>query len=242
MYTCELARTDHFRQSAAKSLATQQEKNTSARSIVYIMQFWKRKIGPSDRSSRRRLAAPGERALNSTSKRRPSVLINETISSDTHATVNLAQGRNAFGGRVTECPVEVNEERYGLFCVHDQPRDKANIVDIVAVHGLNGHFEKTWEAKTLSGQKVNWVKDFLPQQMPYARIMSFGYNSTVLFSKTAADIGTYAEQLLEDLISYRGLLMRRPIIFICHSLGGIVVKKVCVTSVVILYRNISDDA
>lgn len=206
------------------------------------MQFWKRKGGPSNRSSRRRPAAPGDRASNSTSKGRPSILINETESSDIHVTVNLTEGRNAFGGRVTECPVEVNEERYGLFCVHDQPRDKANTVDIVAVHGLNGHFEKTWEAESLSGQKVNWVKDFLPQQMPYARIMSFGYDSTVLFSKTAADIGTYAEQLLEDLISYRGLFMRRPIIFICHSLGGIIVKKVCATPVVILHRNISDDA
>lgn len=152
---------------------------------------------------------------------------NETESSNTRVTGNLPEGRNAFGGRVTEYPVEGNEEKYGLFCVHNQPRDKANTIDIVAVHGLNGHFEKTWETKASSGKTVNWLKDFLPKQMPHARIMSFGYNSTVLFSKSAADIGTYAEQLLEDLISYRGLFMSRPIIFICHSLGGIVVKKVC---------------
>lgn len=72
-----------------------------------------------------------------------------------------------------------------------------------------------------------WLRDFLPQQIPHARIMSFGYDSGVLFSKSTSNIGTFAEQLLELLLSMRvNVSATRPIIFICHSLGGIVVKKV----------------
>ncbi|KAK8016653.1 hypothetical protein PG993_014842 [Apiospora rasikravindrae] len=46
-------------------------------------------------------------------------------------------------------------------------------IDIVAVHGLNGHREKTWEAD--SG--VLWLRDFLPEDFDDARIMTFGYNA-----------------------------------------------------------------
>jgi hypothetical protein len=118
------------------------------------------------------------------------------------------------------------ESPYRLFILHDQANDRSNAMDIIAVHGLNGHYEKTWQETGPNGQSVNWLRDFLPSQIPYARIMSYGYNSTVLFSKSEADFGTFAEQLLEDILSWRTRGMVRPIIFICHSLGGIVFKKV----------------
>lgn len=35
-------------------------------------------------------------------------------------------------------------------------------VDIVAVHGLGGHFEETW---TDSDSKQLWLRDFLPSQL-----------------------------------------------------------------------------
>ncbi|KAI3391627.1 hypothetical protein diail_7028 [Diaporthe ilicicola] len=56
--------------------------------------------------------------------------------------------------------------------------------------------------------------------------MSFGYDSVLLFGRSTSDVGTFAEQLLESLLSRRmNIAESRPIIFICHSLGGIVVKK-----------------
>jgi hypothetical protein len=123
--------------------------------------------------------------------------------------------------------LEVKENRLGLFVFKDQDDNDPDVVDIVAIHGLNGHWEKTWQTTTRRGDQVVWLRDFLPQQIPHARIMSFGYDSVLQFSKSVAHIGTFAEQLLEDLVSRRmGLAARRPIIFVCHSLGGIVVKKV----------------
>ena len=72
-----------------------------------------------------------------------------------------------------------------------------------------------------------WLRDFLPSQLPSARIMSFGYNSDTFLSKAVADIEDVASMLLNGLGLSRNLPeeKKRPIVFISHSLGGIVVKK-----------------
>jgi hypothetical protein len=132
----------------------------------------------------------------------------------------------------------LDTERLGLFVLANQDENDPEAIDIVAIHGLNGHWENTWRTTTQNGGGVNWLREFLPQQVPRARVMSFGYDSVLQFSKSVADIGTFAEQLLEDLISRRaGPATRRPIIFICHSLGGIVVKKVSETSCYVLFSD-----
>jgi hypothetical protein len=73
-----------------------------------------------------------------------------------------------------------------------------------------------------------WLRDFLPSQLPSARIMSFGYNSDTALSNSVTDIDGVANTLLFRLRGLRPLEVekKRPIVFISHSLGGIVVKKV----------------
>ena len=58
--------------------------------------------------------------------------------------------------------------------------------------------------------------------------MSFGYNSETVFTQSVEDITDTATSLLERLnIKRQDAAERtRPIIFISHSLGGIIVKKV----------------
>lgn len=120
-----------------------------------------------------------------------------------------------------------DRDKYGLFVLRDKPSNQTGIVDVVAIHGLNGHYSRTWTSKNGSESR-NWLKEFLPEQILNTRIMSFGYNSAIQFSKSEADISTFAEQLLEELLALRctQIEKHRPLVFLCHSLGGIVFKKV----------------
>ena len=76
---------------------------------------------------------------------------------------------------------------------------------------------------------VNWLTDLLPPTIPNARIMSYAYNSAVQFSKSTSDVFTFADQLLEHIMAVRLSKeeQTRPLLFVCHSLGGIVFKQAC---------------
>ncbi|KFY48867.1 hypothetical protein V495_00958 [Pseudogymnoascus sp. VKM F-4514 (FW-929)] len=124
-------------------------------------------------------------------------------------------------------PDPLDQSRWGLFILANQPSSHAHAIDIVALHGLNGDYQRTWTRTLPSGAKVNWLQDLLPTQIPHARILSYGYNSAVQFSQSAASISAFADSFLEELLTWRRSAAEetRPIIFICHSLGGIVVKE-----------------
>ncbi|KAJ0414986.1 hypothetical protein BJY00DRAFT_294203 [Aspergillus carlsbadensis] len=101
-------------------------------------------------------------------------------------------------------------------------------IDIIAIHGLNPknkerHAERTWE---LDGKL--WLRDFLPRQLPQARIYLFGYNSSVSIRSSSAGVREQAQNLLSRLLLERQDCHFRPIIFIAHSLGGIIVKEALV--------------
>lgn len=48
-----------------------------------------------------------------------------------------------------------------------------------------------------------WLKDFLPIQLPKARIMLFGYNSQVAFNASVNGIDEHAQNLLNRLSQKR---------------------------------------
>jgi hypothetical protein len=80
---------------------------------------------------------------------------------------------------------------------------KHRIQSIVAVHGLNGHREKTWTSK----DNVNWLKDLLPEKIPNARIFSWGYDANT-YSKshvTVQYLYDHATTLISDLSLERRL-------------------------------------
>lgn len=58
--------------------------------------------------------------------------------------------------------------------------------------------------------------------------MSYGYDSMTAFSKSVTDVEDQATMLLNALALNRSQLSEKkgPLVFIAHSLGGIVVKKV----------------
>jgi hypothetical protein len=143
--------------------------------------------------------------------------------------------------RLDEPSSSANEsgDRHGLFPVN-----------IIAVHGLNGDAYSTWTHPN----GTLWLRDLLPNFLPGCRVYTYGYPSQVVFNRSYADVSAYARRLLNSIrglweewaevrlrhfqgkclwsnhpgwLTLRGSLQAsRSIIFICHSLGGIVVKQV----------------
>ncbi|CAH0015106.1 unnamed protein product [Clonostachys rhizophaga] len=135
-------------------------------------------------------------------------------------------------------------------------------LDIVFVHGFNGHPERTWTDKSAEatsrteprsdehqgrpskfrkvkpGSKqisaisqdgpICWPRDLVPKVVPDARVLTYGYDAKIqrLFgppvsTHTVYDISNDFSIALE---AERQEEPERPIIFIAHSLGGIIVK------------------
>lgn len=156
-----------------------------------------------------------------------------------------------------------------------QDPNSANI-DIIFVHGLQGHPENTWtyrrheikdadsvvESKLGNRLKIGvknvfkrrgegmarsqspspspsedrnadvfWPRDLLGQHeaCTTARIMTYGYDTNIVSLADTCNFTTmsdHGETLLNRIAAKRVDHMHRPLMFITHSLGGLVVKSV----------------
>ena len=80
-------------------------------------------------------------------------------------------------------------------------------------------------------QEVYWPLDLLPQSCPQTRIMTWGCNAIALggrMPRAQSDVFGHADDLLGEITLLRDETgtANRPVIFIAHSLGGVILKEV----------------
>ncbi|KAE8440749.1 hypothetical protein EG329_006608 [Mollisiaceae sp. DMI_Dod_QoI] len=114
---------------------------------------------------------------------------------------------------------------YGLHELY-RPKSGPIQVDIITIHGLNGGAFSTWTAS--NGKCWLGDADFLPKYVPQSRVLTWGYNATVVGKTTSSErVMHHAHTLISTLCADREFekCTDRPIIFVCHSLGGNLVKR-----------------
>lgn len=119
----------------------------------------------------------------------------------------------------------------GLHVVHD-PGPLAPL-DIIFVHGLGGDSIKSWSKG--HDPDLFWPQHWLPFEpdIGRVRILTFGYNASFRAGapKSVSNIADFAKELLYEMAFGKSEsgddlgIGRVPIIFVVHSMGGLIVKK-----------------
>lgn len=114
---------------------------------------------------------------------------------------------------------------------------------MVAIHGLNGDAQQTW---THRDSGVLWLRDILPAEIPAIRVLTYGYDARIANFTGQQHLRSISIKLISELVDLRRTdevsrsdmipleadshsriqEKHRPIVLVCHSLGGIVAKKV----------------
>ncbi|KAL6719552.1 hypothetical protein ACLMJK_003794 [Lecanora helva] len=143
--------------------------------------------------------------------------------------------RNAFSAEQGDgtMVVDVEDEFMGLTTLYEPASGSPNL-DIVALHGLSGHAWNSFASAQGSREGVKetcWLRDELPIFLEgqnkgiRPRVMTFGYHANIWINSTIDGLESPVADLIHSLKVERDD-PTRPLIFIGHSLGGIVIKQV----------------
>ncbi|KFA82002.1 hypothetical protein S40288_08003 [Stachybotrys chartarum IBT 40288] len=109
-------------------------------------------------------------------------------------------------------------------------------VDVIAIHGLNPknksdpeHARDTWRTPAGPHGRL-WLQADLPEHIPDARIFLYQYNATAVYGKDKDTFVGKASELLEAIRIERDGLESRPILFLGHSMGGLLIKQALINA------------
>ncbi|KAH9909403.1 hypothetical protein F4778DRAFT_229652 [Xylariomycetidae sp. FL2044] len=113
---------------------------------------------------------------------------------------------------------------YGLTTLHEPPAGLP-VADLIFVHGLNGGSHSTW---TKGNESNFWPSSWLPYDDAFTdvRIHTFGYHSSVS-RESVLNIKDFSRSLLGAIYDSPSIPRKQhvPLIFVGHSMGGLVIKK-----------------
>jgi hypothetical protein len=100
--------------------------------------------------------------------------------------------------------------------------------DCIVLSGLASHPFGSWQPKG-DDKSFMWIRDALPTIFPGIRFFLHGYNTTLANSKSFQTIVDLAGSLMLELEANGWASpTAKPIIFIAHSLGGVLLKQLLI--------------
>ncbi|CAH0028864.1 unnamed protein product [Clonostachys rhizophaga] len=115
----------------------------------------------------------------------------------------------------------------GLTALNDvKPED--HHTDCIAISGLASYPFGSWQLHG-DDKSFMWIRDELPRSVPGIRTITYGYKSELLDSESFQTISDIALGLIHQLKTGGwNLNSSKPIVFLAHSLGGLVLKDAIV--------------
>jgi len=108
-------------------------------------------------------------------------------------------------------------------------------MDVVFIHGLKGGAFDTWRTDECTWSYTPpertknryWPARWLPGDLPEARLMALSYPSTFWESERSVHPIEEQAKIIHESLRLAGV-GDRPVIFVCHSLGGLIIKEMLV--------------
>ncbi|QKX62526.1 uncharacterized protein TRUGW13939_09687 [Talaromyces rugulosus] len=124
-----------------------------------------------------------------------------------------------------DCDINFDCHFFGFTQLYAPDEQEPVVADIIAIAGLDGHAYGSWQGRGNLGRM--WLRDFLSKDLPQCRTMIYGYNSK-LSSHGVDTILDYGRELMEEIKKIRNTkeIQQRPLFFIAHSFGGIILAHV----------------
>ncbi|RKK93754.1 hypothetical protein BFJ68_g15424 [Fusarium oxysporum] len=130
-------------------------------------------------------------------------------------------------GRSQSATVTFQNLSHHLQAVH------AGQTRVIAISGLGGHAFGSFKER---GGDYMWLRDSLPYDVadkntddPIARVMIYGYESSVANSNSFQNIEDLATSFHSSLRVLADGPTTRPVILVAHSLGGLIVKQTLIS-------------
>lgn len=174
----------------------------------------------------RKLINPfGEEGASTVSPEQVSASSNLDASVTTSSSTALGDSRPSVPESISRLPAIQEGPNFGMKILYEPSEGIESTADIVFVHGLTGNSYKTW---SFEENGVHWPSMLLKEDIRNVRILAFGYDADVVHwwhQVSQNRLSSHAEALVGALERHRrGKSKDKKVIFVAHSLGGLVVE------------------
>lgn len=100
-----------------------------------------------------------------------------------------------------------------------------SVVSCLIISGLASHPFGSWQPHGRD-KSFMWIRDELPQRLPGVRFLVYGYDTALSGSTSFQVIADLAISLVQTMKAIGwSALSAKPVLFLAHSLGGVILKK-----------------